>query len=76
MGNGEVTFPQSKANLGPIILNVDWVLFTLSTTIVILRLGTRVWITRNPGWDDAAIALAQVNLSTSVKRARGRVWRH
>ncbi|KAL8677442.1 MAG: hypothetical protein Q9186_006128 [Xanthomendoza sp. 1 TL-2023] len=51
--------PGIQKNLGPVFSAVDIVAFTLSTALVILRLGTRVFITRNPGWDDATILLAQ-----------------
>ena len=50
----------SGKNLGPVFEAVDAVAFGLSTLLVILRLGTRLFITRNPGWDDATIAFAQV----------------
>ena len=53
-------YPGPDRNLGPVFLAVDIVVFALSTTTVLLRLGTRTWITRNLGWDDATIALAQV----------------
>ncbi|KAL8790917.1 MAG: hypothetical protein Q9213_000342 [Squamulea squamosa] len=49
----------SERNLGPVFLAVDIVVFALSTTTALLRLGTRAFITRNPGWDDATIILAQ-----------------
>ncbi|KAI4253705.1 MAG: hypothetical protein L6R42_007481 [Xanthoria sp. 1 TBL-2021] len=50
---------QTDQNLGPVFTAVDVVVFALSTTFVLLRLGTRFLITRNPGWDDATILLAQ-----------------
>lgn len=53
-----------QSNLGPVILITDWVLFSLSTAVVLLRLATRIWITRNPGWDDLMIALTQVLLQS------------
>lgn len=59
-GNG-IPIPKGVTNQGPVILILDWVLFCMSTIFVLLRLGTRTWITRNFGWDDATIALAQVN---------------
>ena len=52
----------SHGNLGPVFLGVDWALFSLSTIMVLLRLYTRLWITRNFGWDDATIALTQASL--------------
>lgn len=52
---------QTDQNLGPVFTAVDVVVFALSTTFVLLRLGTRFFITRNPGWDDATILLAQVS---------------
>lgn len=38
-------------NLGPAIIGVNVVVFTASTVIVILRTITRIWLTRNFGWD-------------------------
>lgn len=52
---------QTEQNLGPVFITVDIVVFALSTVFVLLRLGTRFFITRNPGWDDATILLAQVS---------------
>lgn len=51
----------TEQNLGPVVTAVDIVVFSLSTLFVLLRLGTRFFITRNPGWDDATIVLAQVS---------------
>ena len=51
----------SHRNLGPVFLGIDWALFSLSTIMVLLRLYTRLWITRNFGWDDATIALTQAS---------------
>lgn len=59
MGEDEVH--NGVGNLGPTILAVDWVFWSLSTTIVLLRLGTRTWITRNFGWDDTTIGFALVS---------------
>ncbi|KAL6720576.1 hypothetical protein ACLMJK_002500 [Lecanora helva] len=49
----------SKKNLGPVFLGIDWTVFSISTIVVLIRLYTRGWITRNLGWDDAVIALTQ-----------------
>lgn len=49
----------SNGNLGPVFLGVDWAIFSVSTIVVVIRLYTRIWITRNVGWDDALIALTQ-----------------
>lgn len=38
-------------NLGPVIIGVNVVVFTASTVTVILRTVTRIWLTRNFGWD-------------------------
>ena len=62
MGNSGQTPSKDGTNLGPVIFIFDWVLWTITTTIVLLRLATRIWITRNPGWDDGIIALTQVDL--------------
>ncbi|KAG7005730.1 hypothetical protein G7Y79_00018g045370 [Physcia stellaris] len=52
-------YSELDRNLGIVFTAVDIVVFTLSSITVLLRLGTRVWITRNFGLDDATIALAQ-----------------
>lgn len=49
----------SGGNLGPVFLGLDWAVFSLSTIIVVLRLYTRLCVTRNLGFDDATIALTQ-----------------
>ena len=60
MANSQLPYPGADRNLGPAVNAVDGTLFTLSTVIVALRLFTRLRITRNFGWDDATITLAQV----------------
>lgn len=50
----------STKNLGPVIVGLDLAVFSLSTLIVLVRLYTRAWITRNFGWDDVMSALTQV----------------
>ena len=60
MNNNPLHTEASSENLGPAFLGVDWAVFSLSTIVVVLRLYTRTWITRNFGWDDATIALTQV----------------
>ena len=45
---------------GPAIIAVLSLFFGLSTIMVFLRTATRIWITRNFGWDDATMALTQV----------------
>lgn len=42
------------------ILAIDGVIFSISWSMVFLRVCTRMWITRNLGWDDATIVLAAV----------------
>ncbi|KAL8686993.1 MAG: hypothetical protein Q9218_006711 [Villophora microphyllina] len=49
----------SNGNLGPVFLGVDWAIFSLSSIAVVIRLFTRIWVTRNFGWDDAMMALTQ-----------------
>ncbi|KAL8839298.1 MAG: hypothetical protein Q9170_001815 [Blastenia crenularia] len=49
----------NAANLGPVFLGIDWAVFSLSTIVVLIRLFTRGWVTRNVGWDEALIALTQ-----------------
>ena len=53
----------TERNLGPVFTAIDIAVFALSTFCVLVRVLTRSFITRNPGWDDATIILAQVNLS-------------
>ena len=48
-------------NLGPTLIAVNWAIFAPATILVCLRLITRIWITRNFGWDDAVIALTQAS---------------
>lgn len=50
----------NDGNLGPMVIALDFTVFAVSTTVVFIRLYTRLWITRNFGWDDAASALTQV----------------
>ena len=50
--------PAGSTNLGPTVLGLDAVFFSLSTVIVFLRLLTRIWITHDFGWDDTTIVLA------------------
>lgn len=66
MGHNGIPIPEGDTNQGPVILGLDWALFSLSTIFVILRLLTRTWITRNFWWDDATIALAQVGIIDSA----------
>ncbi|KAI4093429.1 MAG: hypothetical protein LQ344_002842 [Seirophora lacunosa] len=49
----------SDNNLGPLLHGIDSAIFALSTTVVVLRLFTRAWVTRNFGWDDAMMLLTQ-----------------
>ena len=56
----ETISSSGDTNLGPVIIGVNWAVFSPSTTLVCLRVITRIWITHNFGWDDAVIILAQV----------------
>lgn len=56
----ETISSSGDTNLGPVILGVNWAVFSPSTILVCLRVITRIWITHNFGWDDAVIILAQV----------------
>ncbi|CAO1602115.1 hypothetical protein XANCAGTX0491_005746 [Xanthoria calcicola] len=58
--------PGGDKNRGSIILALDGIIFGTSWTMVLLRLGTRTWITRNLGWDDATIFLAAVTNSVGL----------
>ncbi|KAL8868423.1 MAG: hypothetical protein Q9174_005005 [Haloplaca sp. 1 TL-2023] len=49
----------SNGNLGPVFHGIDWAVFALSSIAVLIRLFTRIWVTRNLGWDDAMMALTQ-----------------
>ena len=62
-------------NRSSIILALDAVIFGISWFMVLLRLGTRTWITRSLGWDDATIFLAAVPFSRQIinQRAIGSV---
>ncbi|KAL8992892.1 MAG: hypothetical protein Q9169_006757 [Polycauliona sp. 2 TL-2023] len=51
---------------GSIILAIDGLVFGISWSMVLLRLGTRAWITRNLGWDDATIFLAALTNSVGL----------
>ncbi|KAK4693819.1 hypothetical protein P7C71_g3651, partial [Lecanoromycetidae sp. Uapishka_2] len=57
--NSETIPSHGDRNLGPMLLAVNWVVFTPSVLIVCLRTITRVWITHNFGWDDGVMVLAQ-----------------
>ena len=56
----EIIASTGDRNLGPVLLGINWAVFSPSTIIVCLRVITRIWITHNFGWDDAIIVLAQV----------------
>ena len=58
--NNGIPIPPGQENQGNTILAVDIAFFTISTIFVVLRVGTRLGVTRNFGWDDAMIVLAQV----------------
>lgn len=62
LDNNGIPVPAGQANLGYTILGIDIAFFTCSTISVVLRVGTRLGITRNFGWDDAMIVVAQVRL--------------
>ncbi|KAL8663701.1 MAG: hypothetical protein Q9202_003647 [Teloschistes flavicans] len=48
------------------ILALDGVIFSISWSMVFLRVCTRIWITRNLGWDDATIVLAAITNSVGL----------
>ena len=60
MDNNPLHTTASSRNLGPAFLGIDWAVFSVSTIVVVLRLYTRLCITRNFWLDDAVIALTQV----------------
>lgn len=43
------------------LIGVSWTLATLATIFVSLRFYSRIFITRNPWWDDWAILLTLVS---------------
>ncbi|KAL8915510.1 MAG: hypothetical protein Q9171_000075 [Xanthocarpia ochracea] len=47
-------------NLGPTIISINIVVFVASTLVVIIRIYTRLCLTKNFGWDDAFMVLTQV----------------
>ncbi|KAI4209528.1 MAG: hypothetical protein LQ351_007563 [Letrouitia transgressa] len=51
--------PNGNHDVGRAINAIDAVLYTCSTAIIILRLYTRIHITRNLGLDDVTIVIAQ-----------------
>ena len=51
---------------GPAVIAVLSLFFGLSTIMVFLRSVTRIWITRNFGWDDVTMALTQVKTKTAL----------
>ena len=52
--------PPDQADLGDTVFAIDLTFIAVSTVLVTIRIGTRLGITRNFGWDDATITLAQV----------------
>lgn len=53
--------PAGDETRGPLIIAMLMLFFGLASIIVCLRLAGRVWINHTVGWDDATIAIAQVN---------------
>lgn len=60
MDEVDIPPPGGDQNRGPVVIAILSLFFGLSTIIVFLRVVTRIWITRNFGWDDATMALTQV----------------
>lgn len=60
MDHDGLPYPGPDTSNGIGINILDWVVFWFTVVFVIIRLGTRLWITRNSGWDDAFMALALV----------------
>ncbi|KAI4213383.1 MAG: hypothetical protein LQ351_003883 [Letrouitia transgressa] len=58
--------PGPDRNLGPVIIIVNIVVLSLASIVVILRLITRIWLTRNLGWDDLVMALTQIVNGTGM----------
>ena len=53
--------PDGNQSRGGQIIAVDSVIFGISWSMVLLRTVTRIWITRNFGWDDATTLVAAVS---------------
>lgn len=47
-------------NLGPTIIIINVIVFTASMLIIIIRIFTRLCLTKNFGWDDAFMVLTGV----------------
>ena len=52
--------PDGNRNLDSVLIGVNWAVFGPSWIAVILRTITRIWISRNFGWDDAVMLITQV----------------
>ena len=65
--------PDGNRDLGPTLVGVNWAVFGPSWIFVILRSITRIWISRNFGWDDAVMVFAQVSEAhiPDCKKRRG-----
>ena len=59
--------PDGNQNRGGQIIAVDAVIFGISWSMVLLRTVTRMWITRNFGWDDATTLIAAVSGAVSTR---------
>ncbi|MCJ1456488.1 hypothetical protein MMC28_006849 [Mycoblastus sanguinarius] len=74
MDKPEIIPSTGDRNLGTVLIGVNWAVFGPSIIIVCLRLVTRIWITRNFGWDDAMIALAQAVNAVGMGFVMLEVW--
>ena len=56
----DIPAPGGDQSRGSAVIAVLSLFFGLSTILVFLRTATRIWVTRNFGWDDATMVLTQV----------------
>lgn len=63
MENQETSLPGINENKGPAIRAIAIFMFSLVALSGSLRMGTRIFLTRQFGWDDFTMALALVRRS-------------
>ncbi|KAL9012326.1 MAG: hypothetical protein Q9173_002897 [Seirophora scorigena] len=72
--NHALQLTASDNNLGPLLHGIDSAIFALPTIVVVLRLFTRAWVTRNFGWDDATMLLTQLLAKPSSLSRSSMAW--
>ena len=63
MDANSLHLPPSSTNLGPLVTGIILTLFGITTIFVILRSVTRIFITKDYGWDDAAVIFSWATIS-------------